>query len=403
MVGLFPKPVLRFKKGTTLFPANGFKYNLEPYSGPDRIRLGLMARRSLKKYALNLVRNIVFGIDGYKGMAKWFKTYIKFPPKTVFKEKYDEFDDGLEDLSDCDIVLIVIPDEKAYSYDEDPYMPLKQRAALLGLPTQMICESTLKYLRDRDYVLLNLALSIYSKVGGIPWIIGSKMFSKNFIGIDITRNGVAVFILHMGKKIFFDWRIHLSPTVEVIYGLDKIILDAFEILYKNCGEIDSIVIHRDGNIFEGEVEAIRNAISIGLSEDIFAENFSWHIVEVKKKIIPKIVGYRYGRLTNPEKGYFYKIDLYRYLITTSGFPEHPYIAESGLARPIIVELVDTSNWEIDMYMIARDIYWLSELHWASAFSSTRLPITTLYPHRICGFWSAGIYPSEKYYNKLWFL
>lgn len=83
MAELFPKPVLRFKKGTTLFPANGFKYGLEPYSGPDRIRLGLMARKSLGKHALSLVRNIVFGIHSFKGMAKWFKTYIEFPPKTV--------------------------------------------------------------------------------------------------------------------------------------------------------------------------------------------------------------------------------------------------------------------------------------------------------------------------------
>jgi len=28
---------------------------------------------------------------------------------------------------------------------------------------------------------------------------------------------------------------------------------------------------------------------------------------------------------------------------------------------------------------------------------------TLYAHRICSFWRAGVQPSEEYYDKLWFL
>jgi len=209
--------------------------------------------------------------------------------------------------------------------------------------------------------------------------------------------------LLVNDEVRFNWYTGLNPDVEVIRTLGEVFKNALSSLSCSVKEARRVVIHRDGRCFEEEVEAIKDVIDWGIIRGIFSPDVEWSLVEVRKRVVPRVVGRRFSKFVNPEKGVFYALGPYEYLVVTVGFPEHPYITQSGLVRPIIVELVEASTWEVDMKKLARDVYWLSELHWASAFSSSRSPITTLYAHRICSFWRAGVYPCEKYYGKLWFL
>ena len=252
----------------------------------------------------------------------------------------------------------------------------------------MVTTSTLKRLADKSYVLFNLALSVYSKAGGVPWILAEPLYADVYIGVDTVSTGVAVTILSSNDGMYFNWYTGLNPDVEVIRTLGEVLRSALSSSEYLIEGVERVVIHRDGRCFEEEVEAVKDVIDWGIVNGIFSSDVEWSLVEIRKRVVPRVVGRRFSKFVNPEKGVFYALGPHEYLVVTVGFPEHPYITQSGLVRPIIVELVDASTWEVNMRKLARDVYWLSELHWASAFSSSRSPITTLYAHRICSFWRA---------------
>ena len=400
--GVFRRPVLRLRRGTCLTPYEGFKRGLGPLRGPSRLRLGALVPRGLERRAREFLRNLVFGVRGYGGLAEWFECWVEWPPELVSGE-YREYPELASELSDVDVALAFIPDEHYRGYEEDPYLPAKRAFALEGVPSQMVTTSTLRYLADKSYVLFNLALSVYGKAGGVPWSLAEPLSADLYIGLDTVGTGVAVTVLSARRGLHFAWHVALNPDVEVIRTLEGALLEALEAAASCARGTKSVVVHRDGRCFEEEVGAVRSALERASDAGILAPSVEWSLVEVRKRVAPRVVGRRFGRHANPEKGTYYALGQYEYLVVTTGFPEHPYILESGLVRPIVVELVEATSWEVSVRDIARDVYWLSELHWASAFSSSRLPITTLYAHRICSFWRAGVQPSEEYYDKLWFL
>ena len=374
--GVFKRPILRLRKGTCLYPYEGFKANLGPYRGPSRLKLGALVPKELEFRARRLLRNLVFGVKGYGGLAKWFDCWVEWPPKLIVGD-YFSFPSLVKEFHGVDVVLVFIPDEHYYGYEEDPYIPVKQSFALEGIPSQMVTTSTLKRLADKSYVLFNLALSVYSKAGGVPWILAEPLYADVYIGIDTVSTGVAVTILSSNDGMYFNWYTGLNPDVEVIRTLGEVLKSALSSSEYLIEGVERVVIHRDGRCFEEEVEAVKDVIGWGIIKGIFNSDVEWSLMEIRKRIVPRVIGRRFNRFVNPEKGVFYALGPHEYLVVTVGFPEHPYITQSGLVRPIIVELVEASTWEVDMRKLVRDVYWLSELHWASAFSSVSYTHLTL--------------------------
>ncbi len=396
--GVFSRPVLRFGSGTSIFPYEGFKLGFGPFSGPDAVRLCFICPRGMYSYSRVLMDNLIYGVRGFGGLTGWFGCRVG--DVEYFFESYDRYADVIDSIEDVDVAIVAVPDENYPGFEEDPYVPIKQALALRGIPSQMVTYSTIRRLAGKSYVLFNLALSIYCKAGGIPWVLGDRLLGDAYIGLDTVGNNVVVTVFVFDGGIFFDWRFEFNPGVEVIYSIRNVLTLALDVIHRHAGRVNLIVVHRDGSTFDVELEAVRDVMDSAVDEGVAS---NWVFVEVKKRAVPRVTRRVGRRVTNPEKGTFYVLDKYRYLVVTSGFPEHPYIDVSGLVRPVVVELAEASNWEVSMYDIARDVYWLSELHWASAFASTRLPITTLYAHRICSFLRLGVSPSEEYYSRLWFL
>ena len=167
--------------------------------------------------------------------------------------------------------------------------------------------------------------------------------------------------------------------------------------------VERLVVHRDGRAHWVEVEALRDAISTARDLGLVAGVPFYALLEVRKRVVPRILKALGSKWVNPDKGVYVQLDPYTMLLATTGFPERRLITSTGLVRPVAVSLVDTSDWEALLLDLARDVYWLSQLHWGSAFVTPRLPVTTLYSHKISRFLSLGVHPPEEYRDKLWFL
>ena len=401
--GRFPRPILRFGKGTSIYPFEGLNMGLGPYRKKKHIRIGFLYDKRIEKEVKKFIERLFNGYKKFRGFTKIFDTYIEI--KTIsFKNFKEARDEGVPDLINTDIIIATVPDEVLKYEDEDYYVPLKQDISLLGKPSQMIRYSTIRWKSDNPYVIFNFAINIYAKSGGIPWTLEEELTSEAVIGIDVYANFLALTLLHRPKDPTILWSYTFNPHVEIAPSLKEPILELLEKLYQiNRKPIRKIIFHRDGIAHWSEIKMVREALDEAKRHGYIEEKCFYSIIEVRKRIVPRLIRVSKNKVYNPEKGVYTWLQKEAVLVSTTGFPERPIPEYSGLIKPVLINRVDTSDWDKPLLEQARDIYWLAQLHWGSAFTTPRIPITTLYSHKICRFLSQGVYPPEEYQNTLWFL
>ena len=393
---ILPRPVLKFRGGTALTPKEGLSL-FHPLRGPKKILLGVGYPEGRRDKASKLVENIIYGVKGFISMDIMLDTNIE----VVESEGRDPLDAAREIASyKPDVALIFVPDEAIAG--EDFYIPAKQELADSGIPSQMVTYSTMKYRAEDPYTLFNLAIDIYGKAGGVAWGLAEDLSTEVVIGFDVAGGVLTTNLFLNPGNPMLEWEIFPNIEVEVAPALSDALRWAIRRAYKLLGrEIRSLQLHRDGRYHWSEVEATREALSEAKEIGLVDGDLSYTMLEVRKKVVPRIIRVARSKLTNPEKGLYVEIEEETYLLSTTGWPERR--TSMGVVKPIIVHRIDTSNWDEDALKYVRDIYWLSSLHWGSMFVTPRLPISTLYPHRICGFTRQGVFPPEEYRGKLWFL
>ena len=314
-------------------------------------------------------------------------------------------EDELEKVSPggADVTVYAVPDETYVPEDRDYYIPLKQLTASAGELTQMINYSTLQRGSRNPYILFNLALNIYGKAGGKAWGIAGKLEGDVHIGVDIAGNYAVAALLTDPGRPEVTWEYEANPAVEVAEVLDTLIYRIAAENEEKFRHASNIVVYRDGAAHWSEVEKLRDAFTRLKMDGIIPQEAGYSLVEVRKRIAPRIYRAAGDKILNPIKGTYLLLGKNTAIVATSGAPERPLPSLSGLVRPLALRLVDTSNWETDILSLARNVYWLAQLHWGSAFTTPRLPITTLYAHKIARFLSIGAYPHQNLKNKLWFL
>ncbi|MHA1595045.1 MAG: Piwi domain-containing protein [Candidatus Baldrarchaeia archaeon] len=402
---MLPRPVLRFREGTALTPYEGFKLGLKPYYGPSRIVPVVITHRDYLRDVEELFENLKAGLRGYGGAGEWFDLELE-DPEVVAVGSVREYLDAVARMPLGDIVVAVIPDEMAVDYEDDPYMPLKREIAITGIPSQMVEFSTVRNLKDSPFVLFNLMLNIYAKVGGIPWVLDDALPSDVVFGIDILRRRkgeeVALGLTCLtGKGAFrFEWEGSMSSPVEWMDVLSERIVGLSEDM--GFRDLRRVCFHIEEPTGFASVEVVRRLIPEMRERGILVEDGMYMVVAVRKSGVPrpfKGVGARYGV---PDKGLAFVLDYYRGVVLTSGYPEFAAFSPLGLVKPLAVEILD-SNFEHNVKSALKEVYWLSEMHWASGFRSSKHPISTLYAHRVSSFLSAGVEPAREYKGKAWFL
>ena len=412
--GYFTRPVLKFKEGTALTPLEGFRIGYKPYSIPSLKRILSIVPTHLSNVFNSLWENLWNGVKGYNGLRNWFPSTYELPKHEVIEINHYDYakvvESELPHLEDVDIILLVVPDKMMVPYDKDPYVPYKRILSLHGYPSQMLSESTIKYSFDNPYVLFNVALSIFTKTGGIPWSIDTPWEDMLFIGIDSTqRNDKRFFALtavYGIPKIKFFW------TLESITNpSEKLSADAMKDMIKTTvekskenisNEIRRVIIHRDGLVFDEEILGTREAIAELKAENILPKEIKYALISIKKRGTPKIFKLYAKNYGTPDKGLYIVLGYEKGFVVTTGFPEFGPFSPMGKINPLNIEIAD-SNFEISIRDIMKEIYYLSELHFASGLRSAKLPITILFSDRIAKFAYSNVIPSERLQETLWFL
>lgn len=201
------------------------------------------------------------------------------------------------------IVIVVLPenvseDEEAeggkygeYAKPYSLYYRLKKIFVESGIPCQMIDEDT--FTRIDRFILQNLLLNIYSKMGGRPWSLHSPLDDVNtFIGIGFGLNpresenhvyiGVAnVFDSHgewldicsdhkditeeeresfYGHEAFTERAVSYKLSEEMAEKITEQSIKRFKDANPQVGFPRNVVIHKNGNLYDCEINGILAAL-----------------------------------------------------------------------------------------------------------------------------------------------
>jgi hypothetical protein len=310
---------------------------------------------------------------------------IKCPPDKKAYSEYElgkaiEYNEASAAIDDVDVALVVVPSPDADSITEgtidDPYPEFKKAFGKQRIPTQMVRMTNL----DNKWVTDNTALGLVAGAGGVPWRVGEMPGDVDcFVGLDATRDPASgQFLGASANVVLADGTVFVSKTQSLQSGEtfdEDAIVDVLKNIHREFVRAEgrspeSIVIHRDGRLFE----------DVGKILEPFAETeIDIDILDIRKSGAPRAAVREDGNFKIDNKGRLFVAKHGDYgFLTTTGRPE--FDESDGLGTPRTLRVVRRSG-DTPMATLLKQVYWLSESHIGSAQRSTRLPVTTYYADR----------------------
>ncbi|MCL5074273.1 MAG: hypothetical protein M1136_01290 [Chloroflexi bacterium] len=220
-----------------------------------------------------LVEGLTKGEGGFVGFHGLFRVPLSFEgERSISLENAQEISQASTGLSTQDLDLIFVLTSRRNS---PLYQACKGELLGNGVPNQVVIGEKLGDPNQRPWVLENVALAIYAKVGGTPWVVANPMKRQQLVlGVsrvqDINRRFLVGFVtlftqdgdflLMHSKAPVFGWE-------EYVEGLTRLISEALEEYRKLRDVPDSIVVHLHKRPGYRELEAIQGALD-GLQEQI---------------------------------------------------------------------------------------------------------------------------------------
>lgn len=194
------------------------------------------------------------------------------------------------------------------------------------------------------------------------------------VGIDVYK-GIAVFTFIYGDADLITFHVSKATRPEKL-SADHV----KEVLIENLGadlaqlrlRPKSIVIHRDGLIFDTEIRGVERAIAYlqNPQMDVLPTDLRIGIVEIHKNSStrPRVYRRLKNQFANPRMGTCVQLGRHEAIVLTTGEP----MLRRGTAHPLYMEVV---SGDVDVMQVAHDIYALSHLAYTAPGSCLRLPFT----------------------------
>ena len=292
-----------------------------------------------------------------------------------------------------DIAIVLVPTEEDES---NPYSVFKTAWAEKNIPSQMISIKTAEMFQRKDsnavWFMQNIALGIFSKAGGIPWIIDDVPGNIDcFVGIDVATldKGIhyptcATVFDKNGRPISFYKPRNAQKGEKISSNILQEIFDEVILGYeeKTGSSIKNIVIHRDGFSNE-DAEWYKNYFD--------KKQINYTVVEVKKYVSSKLLCDVNGVAFNPSCGSALINEDEAFIVTTD--------IKDGKASPRPLHIKKQVG-NLQMKIVVQQILALSCMHFG-ATKKSRLPVTTYYADKICK--NIDYIPEGKFGNNLFFL
>jgi len=334
-----------------------------------------------------------------------------------------------------DCVITFGNDHKAIKSTNN-YYDLKKICLKNGYPIQYLSSyssssysGVLQKLDDPkslQYILWNICVAIYSKVGGIPWILSNENAVDITMGIRFSRNeneGYTTGFVSIFNKFGKYYGIFSKTFPDEEYGLSKadyqitsggmtvpevlikrIIEESIESYYKfHSQKINSIAIHKIGKFGKDEI--------IGFDDALKYKNIKkYSLIEIYNKNLQRIFKLNKDSL-NIDRGICFPFNKKHGFLCTTGDYQYKMFGRTilklhkmGTPKPILVNLRKNNDCYKNFIDACQDIFTLTGLHYQTIIhNEIRLPASLVFAHNVAKFVKYGIQPHDLLKNTPWFL
>lgn len=307
------------------------------------------------------------------------------------------------DLQCYDLALMTMAEAyKQLPVEESPYHRTKAKLLNQRVPSQDILVKNLRH--STHPIENNVALNVYSKLGGTAWTIekAEKDIPELVVGIGSTIDASGTRIIgfanvfdHNGTYIVGDCS-QLSTKEDYAHNLENYLVKVIKQAIETKGIAPNQRLRVLFHLFKGaaekyELTAIRNAlkrfsaysIQFGIAHLSYNHNLRMYLDGGKK---------------HPERGTFVQISTLQGLLHLGGYGE----------TPLLIRLDKRADYK-DLYATTKQILFFCHLSYR-AFKPASKPVTITYPSRMAKLvselrqlsdWDPDIL--NKLSDKLWFI
>ncbi|UZJ36620.1 argonaute/piwi family protein [Prosthecochloris sp. SCSIO W1103] len=301
-----------------------------------------------------------------------------------------------------DLAMIVIKEDFHQLHGEsNPYLVSKSAFMSQGVPVQSIEIETIRDQRGRPWILNNIGLASYAKIGGIPYMLTSRtglthelifgIGSSNiksrrlgslqrFIGITTVFSGDGNYLLYnLTKEVLFE-----DYQEALLQSLKNAIDEIKERYAWQKGDSVRLIFHQSFKKFKAvEAQAVKdlvNSLTDFQVEYAFihvSDSHPWKVFD--KNAEGKTYWYNYQKFSKgeyvPFRGHCIPLGPNTGLLTLSG-PHQLKTHLQGCPEPVLVSIHPEStfkNWEY----LASQVFNLTFMSWRSFFPSSK-PVSIEY-------------------------
>lgn len=290
-------------------------------------------------------------------------------------------------------------DSRQLAPKDNPYLVAKAAFLSNQIPTQFIaCETFAMPPINLAYTLSNLALAVYAKLGGIPWLIksdkgiahevviglgsaaiGESRFSKKerIVGITSVFRGDGGYLLSNLSNAVSMARYGEALTESLQATLQRVRTEMNWLK----GDSVRVIVHAFKPMRNTEVESLKVALAEFSEFDL---QFAFlHVKEDHPYLLfdDQSVGVKGRGEKTPVRGLYAEIGANETLLTLTG-PQQLKRATDGLPKPLLLSLHRDSTFT-DIIYLTKQVFWFSNHSWRS-FLPAAMPVTIYYSDLVAG-------------------
>ena len=224
--------------------------------------------------------------------------------------------------------------------------------------------------RFRSY-LMNTVMGLMIVNRQWPWVLHGGTHYDAYMGLDVLDHTAAFTFFYEGGGVCA-MRDQDSSHKEKL-GRSMVAKVVYEGLKQDLPDLDrplrSIVLRRDGRLFEAEWQGFEEAIKKLVDEGALPLDIVVGAVEVPKhqSLGIRLVERTPDGLENPRLGAWEKLSTSEGIVCTTGWP----FSIPGTAEPLMVRVV---RGKLDIKCVLEDTFGMSQLCWPTPGGCMRLPI-----------------------------
>lgn len=352
----------------------------------------------------SLARDVYSGLDGklYSGMFSGLHDMfgLQFGKANVEHQLIDGYtEQAIAQVSQRSIALqeggkykvctlAFLPASMSEELNHEVYSHLKLKAIEGGFYTQAIKQETMGKKDQLKWSIANIGLQIFSKLGGIPWLLKPSHAKCLIFGIgsahEVDEEGnvkkYTAYSVCIDTRGNFNKIQPLSSSKDRDRYLSDLKAELIRALSEaGSSDIDECVIHLPYKIERNEIDAIKASV------DQLRGGVNFRIRIIKINTQHKFFGFSHHNTKVPHESTLVQLSLKEFLIWTEGLQYGKESVSKRVSEPLHIEFLCGSIEDYDeAKTYLQDIINLTGANWRG-FNSKAQPISIYYSTLIAKF------------------